>query len=122
MAVDGNRATSWFSAGTAVDANSSTFQWRGAQDELITVVSILSNGKNSEPKLRTNFGFEFVSIQLLNAAGQVVFEDRAGLGGTPDPDVTFNPNVKASTIVLSFSGHESPERGGFSELLVMANR
>jgi outer membrane biosynthesis protein TonB len=122
LALDGSTGTSWFSAGSVVDGNQSTFQWTGPQDQLITTVSILSNANNSEPSFRTGFGFETVHMQVLDTAGQVVYEERASLSGTPDPNVSFNPGVMGSTILLTFTGHESPDCGGFSELQVFVER
>ncbi|MDX1416709.1 MAG: protein kinase [Candidatus Promineifilaceae bacterium] len=122
LAVDGDRTTSWFSAGTAVDPNVSTYQWTLGEDVLLSSVTIISNANNAEPSFRTGFGFEFVSMQILDAAGNAVHTERASLAGTPDPDVTFKTEVIGSSIVLSFSGHESPDCGGFGELIVMAEQ
>ena len=122
LAVDGDRSTSWFSGGPAVDGRVSTYQWSIAQDEFISSVTIISNANNAEPAFRTGYGFEGVTIQILDAAGSVVYENKAGLGGTPDPDVSFQPGVKGSTVLLSFSGHESQDCGGFGELVVMVER
>jgi len=122
LAVDGDRTTSWFSAGTAVDGQISVYQWSLPQDELISSVTIISNANNSEPSFRTGFGFEAVTMQVLDASGNIVHQESAGLGGTPDPNVTFTPGVVGSTVVLNFSGHESEECGGFGELQVFVER
>jgi len=37
---------------------------------------------------------------------------------TADPQVTLHPNVVGRSIVLLYSGHESPDCGGFAELQV----
>jgi hypothetical protein len=89
---------------------------------LISSVTIISNANNSEPSFRTGFGFEVVTIQILDASGNIVHQESAVLGGTPDPNVTFNPAVEGSTVVLNFSGHESDDCGGFGEYQVLVER
>ncbi len=122
LSVDGDRTTSWFSAGSIVDGRTSTYQWSIGQDELITSVTIISNANHYEPDFRTDFGFESMTMQIFDSAGNVVYENKAGLGGSPDPNVSFEPGVKGSAILLTFFGHESDDCGGFAELLVMAER
>lgn len=122
FSLDGNRATSWFSAGSAVDGDSSYYYWEGASDDLITSIAVLSNASHSEPSFRTGFGFESVTVQVLDAAGALVFEQTSGLPGTPDPDVFVHPNVVGRSVILIFAGHESPDCGGFSELQIIAGR
>ncbi len=122
LAVDGDRSSSWFSAGTAVDGSTSVFQWTGRQSDLISTVSIASNEFHSNPDFRTGFGFESVVIQVLDAQGKTVFESKASLAGTPDPNVSFKPGVVGQSVRLLFSGHESAECGGFSELQVLVSR
>ena len=55
---------------------------------------------------------------MLDVQGNVVFEESAGLEGTPDPDVVASPNVVGRTIRFLFSGGEAPDCGGFGELRV----
>jgi hypothetical protein len=88
------------------------------QDEFINNVIIYSNRDHKVVEYRTGFGFGQVTIQVLDGAGNVVYEESAGLDGTPDPDISFIPQVVGRTIVLTFTGHESPDCGGFSELKV----
>jgi hypothetical protein len=52
----------------------------------------------------------------LDASGAVVYEVVQDLAGTPDPNVHLKPNVVGRSVQLLFSGHESVECGGFSEL------
>jgi hypothetical protein len=118
LAVDGDRATSWFSAGPAADGGVSVFRWTGARDDVITSLAILSNAEHADASVRTGFGFESLTVQILDAGGAVVFEQTVSLGGTPDPDITFTPNVVGREVVLSFTGHEDPTCGGISELQV----
>lgn len=118
LAVDGDRSTSWFSAGSQVDGDSSVFQWTGSQDDLIATISIISNESHAERSFRTNFGFEAVTIQVLDANNGVVYQELVGLPGTPDPFVTVRPGVNGRSVRLIFTGHESPDCGGFGELQV----
>jgi hypothetical protein len=122
LAVDGSRSTSWFSAGPNVDGPASTFQWTGVQDDLITSIDILSNAQHRDPSVRTGFGFDSVTVQILDAAGVVVYEETVRLPGTPDPDVNLKLGVVGRSVLLSFSGHEDPTCGGFSELEIGVTR
>ena len=67
---------------------------------------------------RTGYGFEEVTIQVLDAQGNVVFEESASLEGTPDPDVLFTPNKVGRSIRFIFAGGEAPDCGGFGELKI----
>lgn len=122
LSLDGNLSTSWFSAGSVVDGSTSFYRWDGARDDLITTVTVRSNASHSEPSFRTGFGFESVTVQVLDSAGAIAFEQTIGLPGTPDPDVTVQPNVVGRSVLLIFNGHESPDCGGFSELQITAGR
>lgn len=121
LSVDGDRRTSWFSAGPGADGTT-TYQWIGARDDLITSVAILSNREHARPDFRTGFGFGQVRIQVLDAAGAVVFDEVVELPGTPDPDVSVSPGVVGRQVVLIFSGHEDPTCGGIGELEIGAAR
>jgi hypothetical protein len=46
------------------------------------------------------------------------FRREIDLSGSPDPNVNIQPNVVGDRIVLTFTGHEDPGCGGFSELQV----
>ncbi|OGO33966.1 MAG: hypothetical protein A2Z16_15915 [Chloroflexi bacterium RBG_16_54_18] len=118
MARDGDLATSWFSAGSKVDGSTSVFRWTGIQDDWIASITVISNREHIVPDYRTGFGFGLVTIQVLDASGTVVYEETAELPGTPDPDVTFKPGVTGREVVLTFTGHESPDCGGFAELQI----
>ncbi len=120
LAVDGDRATSWFSAGEIADGDTSTFRWTGTRDDLITTVAVLSNALH--PEFARSFGFDQITVQVLDAAGAVVFAETVALAGTPDSDVAVHPNVTGRSVLLLLVGHESPDCGGFSELKVFANR
>lgn len=114
LAVDGNTATSWFSAG----GGSATYTWDlGDASAFIDTVRIISNAGNATTAFRTNFGFEGVTVTVFDGDEQTYFET-FGLAGTPDPDVTSRPGVVGSRIVLDFTGGESADCGGFGELIV----
>lgn len=118
LSIDGSRRTSWFSDG-AVGGNSETFRWMGAQDDLISSVSILSNREHPQ---FTGFGFESLRVDILDARGLVVFTRSFSLPGETDRDVTVSPDVVGRSVLLTFIGHDDPSCGGFSELIVFARR
>jgi hypothetical protein len=121
LAVDGDRTTSWFSAGSNTEPVT-VFSWIGAQDDLITSVEVFSNSQHRDPSVRTGFGFNTVTVQILDAAGAVMYEETVALPGTPDPDVLVKPGVVGRTVLLVFSGHEDPTCGGISELRIGVTR
>jgi molecular chaperone DnaK len=115
LAIDGNPRTSWFSAGP--DNGTTTFVWEGPE-ALIQTITVVSN--RAHPQFPRNFGFGSVTMELWNAAGTKVFEQSSALAGTPDPDVTFTPNLAGSKIYLYFKGSEASNCGGFAELKIVA--
>jgi hypothetical protein len=118
LAVDGDLSTSWFSAGAIKGDSNPSYVWTGLQDDFIGSIELISNREHQVVDFRTGYGFEEVTIQVLDAQGNVVFEESAGLAGTPDPDVVVEPNVVGRTIRFVFSGGEAPDCGGFGELRV----
>jgi hypothetical protein len=117
LALDGDPSTSWFSAGPESDGTS-TFRWTGGQEDLIASIEIVSNEVHQVVDFRTGYGFEAVSIQVLDAEENVVYEEEVGLPGTPDPNITVRPNVTGRSILLTFTGSEALDCGGFAELRV----
>lgn len=123
LSIDGDPTTSWFSTGPEPNGVPTRFEWTQGRDDLITTIYLHGNGENGTPDFRTHYGFGSVTVRVLDASGNVVFEQKdIPLPGTPDPDVTVHPNVTGRTVVLLFSGHESKDCGGFSELQVKADR
>src|SRR3990172_6601064 len=118
LSTDGDLGTSWFSTGPEPGGAPSTYLWTGLQDDFMAEVTLVSNDFNYTQDFRTDYGFESVVIQVLDSAGTVVYETTEGLPGTPDPRVTVRPNVVGRSVRLSFSGHESVDCGGFSELQI----
>jgi hypothetical protein len=121
LGVDGDLSTSWFSAGPESDGLS-FYQWTGTRDDFIASIELISNREHQVVEFRQGYGFGAVTIQVLDAAGTVVFEETRELPGTPDPDVSVQPNVVGRSIRLVFSGSEALDCGGFSELVVRAVR
>ncbi|NNF08764.1 MAG: toll/interleukin-1 receptor domain-containing protein [Acidimicrobiia bacterium] len=119
-ATDGSVTTSWISG--RGDVESSTFVWTGDQDEFIGSVSIISNAAHSRTSYRTNHGFESVTVQVIDAAGTVVYEEDVELPGTPDPDVLVYPNVIGRSVSLLLMGPETPSASGFAEFNVWVAR
>jgi hypothetical protein len=118
LAIDGDLSTSWFSAGAIKGDANPVYTWTGQQDDLIASIELISNREHQVVDFRTGFGFESVTVQVLDAQGNVVFEEGASLEGTPDPDVTFTPNEVGRSIRFIFSGGEAPDCGGFGELKI----
>jgi len=121
LSVDGDRSTSWFSAGPGSDGTS-VYRWTGTKDDTIAKIALLSNAENRVPDFRTGFGFGSVTVQVLDVDDNVVFEQTVALDGTPDPDVAVSPGVIGRSVVLTFTGHEDATCGGFSELEIQARR
>ena len=117
QAVDGDLSTSWFSAGPDADGTS-TFVWTGLQEDFIASIELISNRENEVVDFRTGYGFGEVTVQVYDAQDNLVFEERANLDGTPDPDIRVEPNVVGQWIRFIFTGSEALDCGGFGELLV----
>ncbi|MBC7875865.1 MAG: serine/threonine protein kinase [Anaerolineales bacterium] len=117
LVIDGDLTTSWLSAGPDGDGTS-TFVWTGIQEDLVYSIELISNRENQESEFRTNYGFGEVTIQLFNAADDMVFEETVNLDGTPDPDVIVYPNVVGQWVWLILRGSEASNSSGFAELRV----
>jgi hypothetical protein len=114
-AVDGDPTTSWFSAGDK-DGPDSTFTWSASGPVVVSTVAILSNARNSDPKVRHGFTFASVTVQVLDHRGAVVAARDAPM---QDQDVHVDlGGVTGDTIRLVLHGHTDPTCGGFSELIV----
>jgi hypothetical protein len=120
LAVDGDDTTSWFSGGSNADGADSTYTWElpGPGQMTFDSITIKGNGNNAMQNARQNFGFESVTIAVVDLSGIATFEQTIDLPGTPDPTVTVSPGEVGHEIVLTFHGHEDPTCGGFSELEV----
>jgi serine/threonine protein kinase len=117
LAIDGDPTTSWFSAGPDEDGIT-RYVWTGVQEDFIATIDLISNQDNEAVEFRTGYGFESVLIQVYDAQDQLAYEETVSLTGTPDPYIQITPNVVGQWIWILFSGSESPDRGGFSELKV----
>jgi hypothetical protein len=118
LAVDGDPTTSWFSAGD-VDGPSSVFVWMLESDRPIGEVRITGNALQATPEFREGFGFDAVTVRVIDGEGNTVFEESHDLAGTPDPDVVVFPGVSGRSVALTLTGHESPDCGGIAELTVI---
>lgn len=117
LGVDGDLSTSWFSAGPDEDGTS-TYVWTGIQEDFITTIELISNRENQVVDFRTGYGFEWATVQVYDAADNLVFEESVRLAGTPDPDIRVTPNVVGQWIRFVFTGSEAQDCGGFGELKV----
>jgi hypothetical protein len=120
LSVDGSRATSWFSDGSA-GGDQETYRWTGARDDRIVSIAVLSNAEHAVPNFRT-FGFARLRIAVLDAGGATVFETARDLPGAVDPDVVVAPNVGGRAVLVTLIDHDDPACGGFSELRIVARR
>ncbi len=118
LAIDGDPTTSWFSAGD-VDGPSSVYVWLLDADTPISEVRITGNAQQATPEFRQGFGFDSVTIRVIDGAGTTVFEQIHDLAGSPDPDVVVFPGVSGRSVALTLTGHESPDCGGIAELTVI---
>ena len=91
LAVDGDTSTSWFSAGTLGGDSNPTYVWTGLQDDFIASIDLISNREHQVVDFRTGYGFGGVTIQVLDAQGNVVFEESATLDGSSRPGRTRDP-------------------------------
>jgi len=117
MSVDGDLATSWFSAG----GGSAGYVWDllGGR-AFVDSITIVGNGGHANQAVRIGFGFEAVRINVLDGT-ETVWTGDFSLAGTPDPTVTAQPGVAGTQVVLEFTGGEDPTCGGFGELVVMGS-
>lgn len=122
LAVDGDPTTSWFSGGSDNDGAETTYTWSVPRDEQIVGVDIINNANHSNPDFRTRYGFEQVTVEVLDAGGSSVYRETVTLPGQPDPNVRVRPGVIGRTVALHFRGHEEPDCGGISELVVRVAR
>jgi hypothetical protein len=120
LANDGDIGTSWFSKGPNVDEAGSIFVWQTPTERLIEEIVVVSNADNDDASVRNGFGFGQVVVAVLDGAGNTVFEETVALPGTPDPTISVRPNVRGTTVRLTFTGHEDATCGGFAELIVNA--
>jgi len=79
---------------------------------------LISNREHRVVDFRTGYGFGWVTVQVLDAQGNVVFEESASLEGTPDPDIRVTPNMIGRSVRFIFTGGEAPDCGGFGELKI----
>lgn len=79
---------------------------------------------HANPDFHEGFGFESASfesatIEILDQAGDVVFEEELDLSGTPDPDIVLNTGgALGNQVRIRFREHESEDCGGFAELTI----
>ncbi len=120
-AVDGDPSTSWFSTGPDPNGAPTTFRWTGQKDDFIDSITLMSNRLNANPDFRTGYGFDSVTIAVLDASQNTVFQATASLSGN-GPDVVLHPQVVGRSILLILSDDESQNCGGFGEMIVVAKR
>ncbi len=86
----------------------------------IEAVMIGGNADNATPAFQTGFGFGQVDVDVM-LGGAVVTTLTQSLAGTPDPNsiVTFPAGTFGDAVRLRFTGHESLDCGGVSEVLVL---
>ncbi len=120
-AIDGDLSTSWIGP-PAGGGMATRFDWLAVEDFCIASIVVNGNALNANPTYQTDHGFGRVEIQVLDARNNFVDGTALDLPGTPDPMVTFTPNVVGRTVRLLFTGPESGTCSGFSEIVVTAMR
>ncbi len=123
--VDLAFGTSWFSGGSVADGDTSTYTWTAGSDLFIAACAIFNNSENDNLSFRNGFGFGKVVFQVYsgpNATGTVLFQETVDYPRTAAlPAVEVAPLITGRSIHLKLSGHENPDRAGFSELLIISN-
>ena len=117
LGVDGNLATSWFSAG-ASDGPTSEYTWTAtATSVFISDIVLSGNSENSNPSFRTGFDYGSMTVQVVDAAG-------APVGAAVDADfphtspVTVPLGSIGRSVIVTFKARQSPDCGGFGEIAV----
>lgn len=119
LAIDGDVSTSWFSAGSEVDGATSTYEFIMTDDHCIDELEIIGNGSHENSDFHTGFGFDSLVVEVLDTGNRVVFTGEYPLLGSPDDTQVIDVGgVLGHRVRLSYSEHESPDCGGFSELRV----
>ncbi len=120
LSADGDASTSWFSRGP--EEGPTVYSWVLSQPTCIARIELVGNALHSNPAFREGFGFEAVTVKLLDASNRIVFMEPHPLVGTPDPDLAVETGgVEASRLLLEFTGHENIDCGGFAELRVFGD-
>ena len=123
LGVDGNPATSWFSAGVSDSAGSETsvYTWTANKDHQITGIQLVGNGANSTPAFRSGYGFTSATFEVLNSFGGTVFSQDVSFASTgSDPVANLSLNALGKIVRITFHHHQSPDCGGFGDLHVLA--
>lgn len=120
LAVDLDTTTSWFSKGPHTSSTVTEYMWSVDGPVEIEAVMIGGNEENATEAFRTGFGFGQVDIDVM-LGGSVVETIPQSLAGSPDPNVlvTLPPGTFGDSVRLRFTGHESLDCGGVSEVLVL---
>lgn len=117
LSADGDPSTSWFSRGE--EGEPIAYTWTLSEERCIYRISMMGNALHSNPTFRKGFGFEAVTVKVVDFSDAIVFEAERDLAGTPDPEVDIaTGGVVGSRLVLELTGPESPDSAGFSELEV----
>lgn len=115
LAVDGDTATSWFSTGP--EPGPSNFRWSSPETRCITRIEL--DGNTDHPEFAFDYGFETITLRILDVDSNVVYEHVHNAAGTPDPDMVVDiGGVEARIVEFELDGHEDPTCGGFAELRV----
>lgn len=118
LGIDGDPATSWFSAGPGPDTAPANFAWTLEDPRCLSTLVLTGNGAHANPDFRELFGFEALTVRVF-LGEEAVFESDESLRGTPDPTVTVElGDVVGDRVELELSGHEDPVCGGFAELQI----
>lgn len=126
LSVDNNLATSWFSAGPGaeeVPGAPTRYIWTGRRQDCIQRIRLVGNGSHANRSFRSGYGFDQVTVQVQDDAGNTVFsESRDWPAQAASLSISTGTGVLGSRILLLLGGHQDPACGGFSELVIDAVR
>ena len=139
LSADGDDTTAWFSTGPEDGGKPTEYTWElpiGSDPACIHAINVKGLATHAVEFFRTGFGFGQLTIQVFeldsvsgqNGSGEELEEpvfsanaDLSNEAGQSDPDVmSETEGVLGRRVKLLFSGHESDECGGFTELDVQA--
>ena len=119
LSIDGSIGTSWFSAGPEEDGTQSTYEFILMHDHCMDEIEIIGNAAHENTDFQIGYGYEWVTVEIRDTANDTVFLEEYSMEGSPDPTLTIDTGgVLGHRVILHWSGHESNDCGGFSELVV----
>jgi hypothetical protein len=120
-AVDKDLTTSWFSRGAQLDPRP-PFRWESKELLCLTSIELTGNGKHTDEKYRSGYGFFRVIVQVIDDRDVTRVSDRMDYPQGSTPVEHSLGGVWGKKVQLLLVQHEDAQCGGFSELSVFAAR